>query len=150
MFLWRISNHPNLNGRGGLETSARWHTQGRLIVYLAESVAGALLEVLVHLELHPVRLPKAYGLIKVEIPDDVSAQTVSASDLVEDWINDETATRTVGDEWLASKSTALLRVPSAVIPETFNVLLNPEHSQAQRLRILSHREYAWESRLILR
>jgi RES domain-containing protein len=150
MFLWRISNHANLNGGGGLETSARWHTQGRPIVYLAESVAGALLEVLVHLELNPVRLPKAYGLIKVEAPDNVSAQTVSAGDLVEDWVNDETATRTVGDEWLASKTTALLRVPSAVIPETFNVLLNPEHSQAQRLRILSHREYAWDSRLILR
>jgi len=139
MFLWRISNHPTLNGGGGLETSARWHTQGRPIVYLAESVAGALLEVLVHLELNPVRLPKAYRLLKVEVPPDVSARTVSTSDLVQDWVNDETATRTVGDEWLASKSTALLRVPSAVIPQTFNVLLNPEHNQAQRLRILSHR-----------
>lgn len=150
MFLWRISNHPTLNGRGGLEASARWHTQGRPIVYLAESVAGALLEVLVHLELNPVRLPKAYRLVKAEVPDDVSAQTVSASDLVPDWVNDEVATRTVGDEWLASKSTALLRVPSAVVPETFNVLLNPEHNQAQRLKILWHREYAWDSRLILK
>jgi RES domain-containing protein len=150
MFLWRISNHPNLNGGGGLETSACWHTRGRPIVYLAESVAGALLEVLVRLELNPVRLPKAYRLINVGAPDDVSAQTVSASELVQDWVNDGTATRTVGDEWLASKSTALLRVPSAVIPETFNMLLNSEHSQAQRLRILWHREYRWDSRLILR
>ena len=149
MFLWRISNHRTLDGRSGLETSARWHTWGRPIVYLAEGVAGALLEVLVHLELSPVRLPKAYRLVKVEAPDEVSAQTISARDLVEDWVKDETATRTVGDEWLASKRTALLRVPSAIVPETFNTLLNSEHSEA-RLRILSHREYAWDSRLILR
>jgi len=58
MFLWRISNHATLNGRGGLYTSARWHTAGRLVVYLAESSAGALLEALVHLELKPGRLPK--------------------------------------------------------------------------------------------
>ena len=51
MFLWRISNYRTLDGRGGLETSARWHSQGRPIVYLAESVSGALLEVLVHFEL---------------------------------------------------------------------------------------------------
>ena len=58
MFLWRISNHRTLDGRGGLETSARWHTLGRPVVYLAESVASALLEVLVHLELSPVGLPR--------------------------------------------------------------------------------------------
>ena len=113
---------------------------------MAESVAGALLEALVHLELNPARLPKAYRLLKVGVPPDVSTRRVSASDLVQDWVSDETATRTVGDEWLASKSTALLRVPSAVIPETFNVLLNPEHKQAQQLRILSQREYVWPTK----
>ena len=148
MILWRISNHATLDGRGGLETSARWHTQGRPIVYLAESAAGALLEVIVHLELSPARLPKAYRLLKVEAPDDVSIQTVSASDLVKNWIHDETTTRTAGDKWLASASKALLRVPSAIAPETFNLLLNPAHEDAQRLRIVSHREYPWDKRLI--
>lgn len=148
MFLWRISNHRTLDGRGGLETSARWHTQGRPIVYLAESVAGALLEVLVHLELGPVRLPKSYRLLKVEVPDDLPIEALSASDLGETWINDETTTRTVGDQWLASKRAALLRVPSAIAPETLNVLLNSSHEEARRLRIVSHREYPWDLRLI--
>ncbi|MGA2690096.1 MAG: RES family NAD+ phosphorylase, partial [Candidatus Korobacteraceae bacterium] len=110
MFLWRISNHRTLDGRGGLETSARWHTQGRPIVYLAESVPGALLEVIVHLELSPVRLPKSYQLLKVEVPDDLSTETLSAADLGQAWVNDETLTRTVGDQWLTSKRSALLRV----------------------------------------
>jgi RES domain-containing protein len=148
MFLWRISNHPTLDGRGGLETSARWHTQGRPIVYLAESVAGALLEVLFNLELGPVRLPKSYRLLKVEVPDDLPIEVLSASDLGETWINDETTTRTVGDQWLASKRSTLLRVPSAIAPETLNVLLNSSHKEARRLRIVSHREYPWDLRLI--
>jgi len=150
MLLWRISNHPTLDGRGGLETSARWHTQGRPVVYLADSVAGALLEVLVHLELSPVRLPKSYRLLEVEAPDDLSIQELSANDLNENRIRDETRTRTLGDEWLAYKRTPLLRVPSAVAPETFNVLLNSAHEEARQLRIISHREYPWDLRLISR
>ena len=148
MFLWRISNHRTLDGRGGLETSARWHTQGRPIVYLAESVAGALTEVLVHLELSPAHLPKSYRLLKVEVPDEISIEALSAKALGETWANDETLTRTVGDQWLASKRTALLRVPSAIIPETFNLLLNCAHEEARRLKIVSHREYPWDLRLI--
>lgn len=148
MLLWRISNHRTLDGRGGLETSARWHTQGRPIVYLAESVAGALLEVLVHLELSPVHLPKSFRLLKVEVPDDFSIEELSATDLGETWINDETLTRTVGDQWLVSKRTALLRVPSAIAPETFNLLLNSAQEGARKLRIVSHREYPWDLRLI--
>jgi RES domain-containing protein len=148
MLLWRISNHRTLDGRGGLETSARWHTQGRPIVYLAESVAGALLEVLVHLELSPVRLPKSYRLLKVEAPDDISIETLRAADLRENWADDETLTRTVGDQWLPSKRTALLRVPSAIVPETLNLLLNSAHEEARRMKIVSHREYPWDLRLI--
>ncbi len=148
MFLWRISNHRTLDGKGGLETSARWHTQGRPIVYLAESVAGALLEVLVHLELDPVHLPKSYRLLKVEVPDDVSIEAISEADLRQPWVNDETLTRTVGDQWLASKRSALLQVPSAIAPETLNVLLNSAHEGARRLKIVSHREYPWDLRLI--
>ena len=148
MFLWRISNHSTLDGGGGLETSGRWHTQGRQIVYLAESVPGALLEVLVHLELPPGRLPKAYRLLKVECPNDISMRSVASGDLAKNWVNDETATRTLGDEWLVSMSTALLRVPSAVAPETFNVLLNSAHEEANRIRIVSHHAHPWDLRLV--
>jgi RES domain-containing protein len=116
---------------------------------LAESSAGALLEALVHLELKPGRLPKFYRLLKAEAPDDLSIRRVSPADLAEaDWVRDQTATRTVGDEWLASKSTALLRVPSAIVPEAFNVLLNPEHADAGRVQVLWHSEYPWDLRLL--
>ncbi len=148
MILWRISNYATLDGRGGLLASARWHTEGRAVVYLSESPAAALLEKLVHLELDPARLPKTYRLLKAEAPDDLPVKTVAATDLPPHWINDEISTRTVGDEWLASRSTVLLRVPSVLVPETFNILLNPEHNDASRVRVLWTAEYPWDARLV--
>lgn len=147
MFLWRISNHATLDGLGGLIASARWHTEGRPILYLAESPAGALVESLVHLELDPARLPKFYRLLKAEAPDDLPIRALAATDLPANWINDQVATRTAGDEWLASKSGVLLRVPSAILPETFNILLNPEHDDASRIQVLWHAEHPWDARL---
>jgi RES domain-containing protein len=149
MFFWRISNHATLDGRGGLVASARWHTEGRAIVYLAESAAGALVEALVHLELDPRRLPKFYRLLKAQAPDDLPVSTITSAELPKGkWKLDQIATRTIGDEWLASKSSALLRVPSAIVPETFNLLLNPEHADAAQVQVLWHSEYPWDERLL--
>jgi len=145
VFLWRISNHETLDGRGGLLASARWHTRGRPIVYLATTPAGALVEALVHLELKPDQLPKSYQLMKAEAPDDLPKMHFSA--LSEDWRHNETASRTLGDEWLAQNQTALLEVPSAILPETFNLLLNPLHPDAARVRVLWHEAYPFDERL---
>jgi RES domain-containing protein len=148
MLLWRISNHASLAGEGGLLASARWHSQGHPILYLAETPAGALVEVLVHLELEPAHLPRSYKLLKAEAPDDISLRAIGKRELGENWTRDLLATRTLGDEWLRSRATALLRVPSAIVPETFNLLLNPLHPEAARLHIISHRDYPWDKRLL--
>lgn len=145
MILWRISNYATLDGRGGLLASARWHTQGRPIVYLAESPAGALAEVLVHLELDVDNLPKNYKLLKVEAPDDMA---ITEAQLPAGWEDDQTLTRTLGDEWLASRAAPLMRVPSVIVPETSNFLLNPMHPEALRVKVLSHVEYPWDEHLL--
>ncbi|MBZ5629857.1 MAG: RES family NAD+ phosphorylase [Acidobacteriia bacterium] len=148
MILWRISNHASLDGRGGLTASARWHTRPRLIVYLAETATGALAEALVHLELDPNHLPRNYKLLKAEAPDDISIRHITKPDLPANWAQDAVVTRTIGDEWLALNETVLLRVPSAIAPESFNVLLNPMHREAARVVVVDYREYPWDRRLL--
>ena len=148
MILWRISTHSTLDGHGGLSASARWHSRGRPIVYLAETPAGALLEALVHLELSPGAYPMRYGLLKAEAPGGVTANKVETSRLSSNWFKDAIETRTIGDEWLGSKSSLLLRVPSAIVPETSNLLLNPEHPEAGQVRVIWHEEYPWDARLL--
>jgi RES domain-containing protein len=147
MILWRISNYETLDGRGGLFASARWHSRGRPIVYLANSAAGALVEVLVHLELDPARLPRSYTLLKADAADDVSVQRLDAALLAQNWRDDSTITRNVGDEWLAAGKSALLEVPSAILPETVNFLLNPLHPDAAKVRVLWHEAYPYDRRL---
>jgi RES domain-containing protein len=145
VFLWRISNHDTLDGRGGFLASARWHTRGRPIVYLATTPAGALVEALVHLELKANQLPKSYRLLKAEAPDDLPKMHFSA--ITEDWRQNETASRTLGDEWLSRTQTALLEVPSAILPETMNMLFNPLHPDAARVSVQWHEAYPFDKRL---
>jgi len=146
VFLWRISNHSSLDGRGGLHAAARWHSQGRAVIYFATSPAGALVEVLVHLELDPQRLPASYRLLKAGGADNTELKRLTGTSLPENWREDLVLTRSIGDEWLAAGQSALLEVPSAILPETFNLLLNPRHSDAQRIAVLWHQPFAYDRR----
>jgi len=134
--LWRISNHHSLEGLGGRFAKGRWHTAGRPIVYLAESPAGSLLEVLVHLNLEDDDLPSSYNLMRVIVPTDIKIERLPAPE-GEFWKWSEQLTQAIGDEWLESARTALAVVPSAIMPETRNYLLNPEHPDAKRIQIAS-------------
>jgi RES domain-containing protein len=144
--LWRISNHQSLSGEGGLRYSARWHTAGRPIVYLAASPAGAMIEILVHLELSEDELPPAYTLLKVEAPANITIEELRVGK--EDWKTNLAVSRGIGDEWLKSAKTALARVPSAILSDTYNYLLNPLHSDAKHLRIVSTVKANFEPRLL--
>ena len=145
--LWRISNHRSLSGEGGLKYSARWHSAGHRIVYLAESPAGALIEVLVHLELDEADLPPAYTLLRVTVPNGI-ATTSLKTPRGNAWKSDLTVTRSLGDQWLSQGETALARVPSAILPKTMNLLLNPMHADAQQLTIAEAIPASFDSRLL--
>ena len=137
--LWRISNHQSLTGEGGLRYAARWHNAGRRIVYLAESPAGALVEVLVHLELEEEELPQSYTLLRVTVPANVATERITVMD-GEAWKVDHYLSRQLGDAWLASSKTALAQVPSAILPNTTNFLLNPRHPDAGSIQMPRVRE----------
>ena len=148
MVLWRISNHVSLAGDGGMRVSGRWHTRGRRVVYCGESPAAALLEVLVHFEIDIRDLPTRYRLLKLHAPDDLVVEDVASADLPTDWLERADLTRATGDRWLQAGRSALLRVPSAVVPETFNVLLNPGHEHARRVGAVHVSEHAIDPRLL--
>jgi RES domain-containing protein len=148
MFLWRISNHADLDGAGGLVASARWHTKGHRVVYLAESPAASLIEVLVHLEIDPNDPPRSYKLLKLDVPDSVTIAAVAQDALPADWARNSLATQSIGDEWLEAGATPLLSFPSAIVPETRNLLLNPRHPDAAKIQVVWHRGFPWDGRLL--
>ena len=145
--LWRISNHKSLSGAGGLKFAARWHSAGRPIVYLAESPAGAMLEVLVHLELEEGEMPRSYTLLRIEVPvnlaiDEIPVPTGSA------WKSDHAVSRQIGDRWLAGGTAAIARIPSAILPMTSNYILNPLHPDANLIRIAETAQAEFDVRLL--
>jgi RES domain-containing protein len=146
MNLWRISKYHDLLGEGGMKASARWHTRGSRIVYLADSPAGALLEILVHLEIDKEDIPEPYSLLRIAAPEDVAVESLTPP-AGEGWKQDEDLTRRMGDSWLNTGESALARVPGAIISESWNYLLNPEHPLAERVKIESIIQERYDRRL---
>jgi RES domain-containing protein len=146
--LWRISNYLDLSGEGALGTSGRWHTEGRLVVYLADCPAGALLERIVHLmdRNQDGILPQFYQLLKVAVPDEHVIKQLNTIAPV-DWKERPEFTRNLGDAWLASMETPLARVPSVIAPQTWNYILNPEHPDAKQVVVAEVIKERFDNRL---
>jgi RES domain-containing protein len=148
VIVWRISNHLDLSGTGGLRAAARWHHAGAPIVYTASSPASAMLEVMVHLELNELtQLPDTYQLIQIDVPDSLVILELNRAELGVEWQKNIMLTRTLGDRWLRGLDSVLLSVPSAIVPHTHNYLLNPAHRDAQKIKITAHGSYPFDLRL---
>ena len=148
MTVWRISNHLNLDGGGGLRASGRWHTRGLRIVYCAPNPATALLEIMVHAEIDFEDLPVAYTYLEIDVPESASREVLDPSTLGADWSARFEDTRTIGDEWLQSRRTALLLVPSPIVPATMNIVLNPALAVVSGINIAATHIYRRDHRLI--
>lgn len=142
MRVWRISNFAGLSGIGGVKFPARWHDRGRPIVYTAEHPALAMLEILAHA--NSAELPDTYLLLEIEVPDSVRVQVATPRP---GWRINLGYSREFGDAWLASASSAVLQVPSAIMPHAMNYLINPEHPEAPRIAIARTEKYEFDRRL---
>lgn len=147
--LWRISRHDDLDGIGGEKADGRWHTaaKGKRIVYLSEHPAVALVEVLANLKGNPRLFPDAYRLMKIDVHPQLWSAIEQAAPFPGDWRDTLEPTRALGDAWLAARTSALLRVPSAPSPESSNYLLNPLHPDARSLTIEWTRWVTYDKRL---
>jgi RES domain-containing protein len=149
MHLWRISNHASLTGIGASLAEGRWHSIGeeKRVVYFAEHAAVALIENLVNLSNTPRYFPAHFQLIKVAAPDSVSQGELSPEQIASIDPESTAATQAIGDAWLASQASALLRVPSIPSPESWNFLLNPLHPHAASLTVEWSRPITYDKRL---
>ncbi|MBF7142605.1 MULTISPECIES: RES family NAD+ phosphorylase [Pseudomonas] len=145
MILWRISAFSDLSGRGGFLVGGRWHTVGNPVVYMAGTPSGALLEVLVHMEVDQEDFPENLQLLRVDLPNEASV--LPAVVLQPGWQSAPDVTRSIGDDFLRSNAALLLPVPSAVMPHTMNYLFNPLHPDAGSATVTAEL-FSLDSRLI--
>jgi RES domain-containing protein len=147
VILWRVSNYSTLDGVGGLYVSGRWHTKGHPVVYCTLNPATALLETLVHMEIDAEDRPERFQVLRIEGPDTLSVEEIKAGALPSNWVEDIAFTQNVGDGWLSEAGSLLLRVPSVLVPETWNVLVNPQHAEASLLKVAMKYEHPFDARL---
>lgn len=149
--VWRIVNAKwattPFDGQGAKTYGGRWNSVGTSVVYTSSSLSLATLELLVHLGVKTT--PKSYISIPADIPDELIIEQVNQDNLPDNWKNDPPplAVAAIGDQWINSNKSAVLRVPSAVIDEEWNYLLNPEHSDFYKIKIGSARQFHFDSRL---
>ena len=124
--LYRVcrARHARLDGYGAKVVGGRWNSPGHAVVYLAESVSLAVLENLVHMSRED--FPTGYVLVAATVPEGIGVCTEIQLRLSCP-ITDATR-RQLGDYWLGSRMTAVLKVASTVVPNEHNFLLNPAHS----------------------
>lgn len=143
--VWRLCKPeyaPGLDGEGARLQGGRWNSPGRPMVYTAESLSLATLEVMVHLPASmrsPEKMPKLQA-VALEIPNALVTEALKVG-------TELTDTRAFGDIWLERKSSLGLIVPSRVIPVENNVVLNPMHPEFGSVRVIRSAPFEFDSRL---
>lgn len=152
MILYRITRRvyaDDLSGTGARLYGGRWNSKGKAALYLASSQSLALLEVLVHLT--PLIIPKDYYAIEIEVPEE-SILTIDPKFLPVDW-NDllpPAALKKIGDAFLADNKYLSMKVPSAIVPDEFNYLLNVNHPLMDEVRVIKKKPFSFDERLVSR
>ena len=147
--IYRIvkSRYPVFDGTGAEKMGGRWNSPGRPVVYCADSMAGSLIEILVHANA-PVKPPGPHHCGRAHLPGEVDVEVVEPEDLPGWDAADEEVPRAFGDSWLEEERSAVLVVPAATVrPYGRNVLLNPTHKDYPRIRREAAVAVRWDPRL---
>ena len=151
MIVYRLaidSYKNDLSGNGAKLFGGRWNTAGLPVVYTTENISLAVVEILVRADTYTI--PLNYYLIKIDIPDNITPLTVTSSKLKKEWKDDLGYTQWMGDEFIKANEALLLKVPSAVVDEENNFILNPQHSDFKKVKIVALKKFMFDKRLFLK
>jgi RES domain-containing protein len=135
-------------GEGGLHVDGRWNTPGRRIIYTAQSLSLAQLEILVHIVSRQQMPPLVYA--HALIPETLSIQTITPAVLRSDWRRFSPyseQTQRLGMQWLAEMNSPILKVPSAISEAEWNFLFNPAHPDFNKLELSEPKPFAMDPRV---
>lgn len=154
--VWRIAvdaplyKADELSGEGAKKSGGRWNKKGTPVVYTSESIALACLETLVHINAQG--LPLNRYLVRIDIPIRVwnlaKKLSVKTAGLGWDALPSGTVSIEKGQKWLQSNASALLIVPSIVIPQANNILINPMHPDSRVIKAKKIEKFSYDPRLV--
>lgn len=148
MLVYRIASPKfieDLSGAGSKQYGGRWNDKGVAMVYFAESRAMAVMEVLVHLR--PEEIDREFVLAVFEVLDD-SVLTIYTKDLSKNW-KEESEVETlkeIGNKFIEENKFLLMKVPSVIIEEDYNLVFNPNHPHSNKIRLVEKRFFKFDVR----
>jgi RES domain-containing protein len=151
MLVWRVTRKAHaeqpLTGEGARRFGGRWNHIGTPVVYTSGTLSLAVLEYLVNLPISD--LPDDLVSIQLQIPHDLPLNEIAIQELPKKWRTFPAIEelKDIGTDWVSAGGTAILAVPSVVIPNELNYLINPAHPETRRVKILSVDPFALDVRL---
>lgn len=150
--VWRLVRPQyanDLEGSGNAVTGARWNSPGRGVTYASFNLSLCVLESYVHLipELR-IDLPEVRA-VRIAIPDSASRLDITLADLPSNLDGTETALhcRRLGDAWLEAQEHLVCTMPSMIVPQERNVMINPAHALMNLVKIESVERFRFDPRL---
>lgn len=143
-------NYDDMTGKGAEMSGGRWNRRGVPVIYTASSVALAALETIVHTDTGAWPLNRY--VMEMAIPDGIWAaaedvEKLGALPAVWDAQPAPKETLDFGDAWIASRRSLLLIVPSVIVPQEANILINPNHPDAGEIRIVKTTKFVYDGRI---
>lgn len=129
--------------------SGRWNREGQFVVYTASNRSLASLENMVH-KMGQGVLGASFIMMVLELPDGLPMTTITRADLPQDWKLESSyqLTQPLGADWYDAGETLLLKVPSAVVPEEFNIVLNARHPDFTKVQIKEREPFRYDHRFV--
>jgi RES domain-containing protein len=150
MIVHRICNCKyarSLTGVGAYQYGGRWNSPGQYMLYSSMHSSMALLEILAHFSPH--QAPEQFCIVNIELPDACVLQ-LNEKTLPENWdaYPSPIALRQIGDRFLQSMKALALKVPSAIVPYEYNILINPLHPDFGQVKLIDQRVFEIDKRII--
>ena len=129
--------------------AARWNPNEVEMIYTASSRSLACLENVVHRD--KLGLSQVFSIVTIECPNDIKIKTIYLTDLSANWIDFDQMriTQSIGEKWVRDNESAILQVPSSIVSEEVNYLVNPKHPDFERVKILKSQPFVFDSRIKL-
>jgi RES domain-containing protein len=148
MIVYRISNaaySDDISGTGAKLNGARWNSKGIPMLYTSAHISLAVLEMLVNTQFKDYAIE--LDLIYIRIPDDFIPTEIKLAKIKAGWKEDHDYTKFMGDEFIGQNNSLILQVPSAVIQEEYNFLINPLHADFKKIKIQKTKSFWPDQRL---
>jgi len=151
MKVYRIAKSPYINdltGIGAKTVGGRWNFKGIAVLYTSSSISLSMLECLAHFPM--AFAPKDMAIATLDIPDESEIKEIKRGDLPNNWraIPSPKSLKEMGYLWVKEQKAFVLKVPSIIVPQEYNYIINPFHRDSKTITLESVNDFSFDERVL--